>query len=101
MFGHLELGLRPSLVPNQGVRVSKIDLKLRRMIGESSGRAHSKAKTLGSRFHVPRRLANKWRKFEVESKWPKYPFSRGVPRSVAKSTSNLDERLEEGGRGGK
>ena len=50
MFGHLELGWRPSLIPNQVVWVSKINLKMRRVIAEGSGRAHSKAETLGSRF---------------------------------------------------
>ena len=87
--------------PESGGFGSKTDLKLPGMTGESSGRAHSKAETSGSRFHIPRRLANEWRKFEVESKWPKYHFSKGVPRSVAKSTSILDERSEEGDHGGK
>ncbi len=79
MFGYLESGWRPSLIPNQGVWVSKIDLKLRWMIGQGSGRAHSKAGILGSRLHVPRRLTNKCGRFAVESKWPRYHFSKGRP----------------------
>ena len=51
---HLESGGRPSLVQNQGVRVSKINLKLYRMVGESSGIAFSKAETSASRLHVLR-----------------------------------------------
>ena len=101
MFGHLELGWRPSLIPNQGVGVGKIDLKLYWMIGEGSGRAHSKAETLGNRFHVPRKLANKWLRFEVELKWPGYHFSRRKPDWAVKSTSNFIERSEEGDCGGK
>ena len=92
---------RPSLTQNQGVWVSKINLKLRRVIGERSGRAHSKAETLGSRFHVPQRLANTWLRFEVESKWLGHYFSKGQPSWVAKSTSNLVEESEEDDCGGK
>ena len=101
MFSHLESGWRPSLITNSEVWVSKNDLKLRWMIGEGSGRAHSRAETLGSRYHVPRGLANEWLRFEVESKWPECYFSRGMPGWALKSTSNFVERSKEGGCGGK
>ena len=100
-MGHLGLRWRSSSTPKKGVPVSKIDLKLRWVIGEGSERAHSRAETLGSRFHVPRRLANKWLRFEVKSKWPEYHFSRGMPGGALKSTSNFVEGSEEGECGGK
>ncbi len=55
-------------------------------------RAHLKAETSGSRLNVPRRLA-------VE--WPRCPFSKGMPKWVAKSTSTFVERSEEDDCGGK
>ena len=64
---------------------------MRRIVGEGSGRAHSKAETSVSRLRVPRRLANEWERFEVESKWP----SKREPKWTAKSTSNFVERSEE------
>ena len=73
----------------EGYGVTKFDLKLRRIVGDDPGRAHSEAKILGSRLHVARRLANGRKRFEVESKWPKYLFSKRMPRWVAKSTSNF------------
>ena len=65
------------------------------MIGGRWGRAYLKAETLGSRLHVSRRLAKKWKRFELESKWPKYHFSKGMPRWVPKSTSIFVERSED------
>ncbi len=65
------------------------------MVEESSGRAHSKAETSGSRLHFPQRLANECMRFEVKSKLPKCHLSKGNPKWVVKSTSNYVERSEE------
>ena len=59
------IGLAAIFNPKLGVWICEINLKLRRVVVEGSGWAHSEAETLGSRMHVPRRLADEWLRFEV------------------------------------
>ncbi len=51
--------------------------------------------------HGPQRLANKCGRFEVESKWPRYHFSKGRPEWAVKSTSNFVEWSEKNDCGSK